>query len=85
MNKDTLHEVVLQIQQMEIDIQGYAGKAFLDNDVKQMEYFRGFYSGLEMLRKDLDEKYIGLLVEEEQAAELFKNKQDGKITFAKQV
>jgi len=89
MDKDTLHEVELHCFQMDIDIASYAGNAFLDEDVEQMEFFKGFHRALVMMRKYLEEKRAPLLLkeykEEEQAAELFKNKQGGKITFAEHV
>ncbi len=49
---------------MDIAIRPYAGTAFLSDDEKQMEYFKGFHNALEKMRKHVEEKRLRLPVEE---------------------
>lgn len=65
MDAETLYEVMLLIIKSQMDINKYAGDAFLMNDEENKQYFKGFYNGLNLLHKDLDKKYLRTLVEED--------------------
>lgn len=85
MDKDTLHEIELQIVQEQIDIAPYGGTAFFSDDEEQMNFFKGQYFAFEKMRKYMSEKYLRLSVMEKQIEELLKGQRDGKVTFAKHV
>ena len=85
MEKNIVEEILSKLAKEIHQIRPYAGAAFLTDDKSEMKFWKGQYTALEGIRKFVEEKRLGQLVEEEQAAELFKSKQDGKITFAEHV
>lgn len=64
MDKDTLHEIELQIIQEQIDIAPYGGTAFFNDDKEEMKFWKGQYVALERLRKWVSKKSLELLIEE---------------------
>lgn len=84
MDKD-IEEIMNMLAKEILQIRPYAGAAFLEDDEPEMNLWKGQYLAFERIRKFVEEKRLGRLVEEEQATELFKSKQDGKITFAEYV
>lgn len=69
MDKDVLEEILHEIAREGIAIAPYAGRAFLEDDEENMNFFKGQQMAFERLRKFINDKQTTLLSEEEEKAD----------------
>jgi hypothetical protein len=69
MDADTLHEIELEIIQRQTNLMPYAGNAFFTDDEYMKNLLKGQYMSLESLRKWISDKYLRVLVAEDEEKE----------------